>query len=209
MALKHLAVLLILNTEERSADIHGILLCQIYRPFSLFAIDPNESADVLFKAACARYEEARRSLGKEILVSGSDDFTMYMWEPEVSKKHMTRLTGHQNLINHINFSPDGRYIASAGFDKKVKVWDGHTGKFVATLNGHVDYVYQVVWSADSRMLISGSKDSTCKVWQMSNLKRAKVTLSGHEDEVFTLDWAPNGERLASGSRDRMIKIWQN
>ena len=43
------------------------------------------------------------------------------------------------------------------------LWDGKTGKFIATLRGHVGDVYQVCWSADSRMLVSGSKDSTVKV----------------------------------------------
>lgn len=61
------------------------------------------------------------------------------------------------------FSPDGRFILSASFDKSVKLWDGAKGTFLATLRGHVGPVYQVAWSADSRMFASGSKDSTLKV----------------------------------------------
>lgn len=61
------------------------------------------------------------------------------------------------------FSPNGRKIASASFDKSVKVWDGKTGKFVSTLRGHVRAVYQVSWSADGKLLVSGSSDSTVKV----------------------------------------------
>jgi WD40 repeat protein len=72
-------------------------------------------------------------------------------------------------VNHIAFSPDGRYFASASFDKKVKVWDGRTGAFIATLTGHVSAVYQVAWSTDSRLLISASKDSTAKVWDLKKV----------------------------------------
>lgn len=36
--------------------------------------------------------------------------------------------GHQQLVNDVRFSPDTRYIASASFDKSVKLWDGKTGK---------------------------------------------------------------------------------
>ena len=61
------------------------------------------------------------------------------------------------------FSPNGRKIASASFDKSVKVWDGKSGKFVSTLRGHVRAVYQVSWSADGKLLVSGSSDSTVKV----------------------------------------------
>jgi len=45
----------------------------------------------------------------------------------------------------------------------VGIWEGRTGKFVATLRGHVGAVYRLAWSADGRMLISASKDSTLKV----------------------------------------------
>lgn len=107
----------------------------------------------------------------ERLVSGSDDFTLFLWNPVEDKKPLARLTGHQQPVNHLAFSPDGRRFASASFDKKVKVWDGRTGTFLATLNGHVGAVYQVAWSADSRLLVSASKDSTVKLWEMAALKR--------------------------------------
>lgn len=45
--------------------------------------------------------------------------------------------GHQQAVNHIAFSPDARFLASASFDKKVKLWCGKTGRFLATLNSHV------------------------------------------------------------------------
>lgn len=85
----------------------------------------------------------RRGGEAERLVSGSDDFTLFLWAPTEDKKPVKRLTGHQQPVNHLAFSPDGRRFASASFDKKVKVWDGRTGVFLATLNGHVGAVYQV------------------------------------------------------------------
>lgn len=62
-------------------------------------------------------------------MSGSDDFTLFLWEPEENKKPLARMTGHQALINEVLFSPDGRTIASASFDKSIKLWDGNTGKY--------------------------------------------------------------------------------
>lgn len=53
---------------------------------------------------------------------------MFLWNPEVDKKNIGRMTGHQQLINDVKFSPDARIIASASFDKSIKLWDGKTGK---------------------------------------------------------------------------------
>ena len=160
------------------------------------------------KRALDRYT-AMCGTNNEILVSGSDDFTMFMWTPQKGKTSMERMTGHQALIFHIAFSPDGRYLASASLDKKVKLWNGTTGKFITVFHGHVGSVYQVSWSADSNYFVSASKDSTIKLWSPKNKKKAEGTLPGHEDEVYALDWSPDGTQVASGSKDRTVKVWHN
>ncbi|XP_066587087.1 notchless protein homolog 1 [Prorops nasuta] len=163
----------------------------------------NEIKDALEKA-----DKQYKSVGPEKLVSGSDDFTLFLWSPEKEKKPIARMTGHQQLINDVKFSPDGRIIASASFDKSVKLWEGNTGKYITSLRGHVQAIYSIAWSADSRLLVSGSADSTIKVWSMKTKKLCQ-DLPGHADEIYAVDWSPDGLRVASGGKDKVLRLWQN
>ncbi|KAL1963512.1 hypothetical protein VTN77DRAFT_8093 [Rasamsonia byssochlamydoides] len=162
------------------------------------------------EVAKKRFEKAATINNKimERLVSASDDFTMYLWDPENSTKPVARLLGHQKEVNHVTFSPDGAYIASAGFDNHVKLWNARDGKFITTLRGHVGAVYQCCFSADSRLLVSSSKDTTLKVWDVRTGKLA-MDLPGHKDEVYAVDWSPDGERVGSGGRDKAVRIWRH
>ncbi|RWS17797.1 notchless protein 1-like protein [Dinothrombium tinctorium] len=188
------------NTLALSTDY--VLRIGAFDPSKPHSID-NLSTEELVRQATERYQQARGE--QERLVSGSDDFTLFLWHPEKEKKCLTRMTGHQQLVNDVKFSPDTRIIASASFDKSIKLWDGKSGKFITSLRGHVHCVYQVSWSADSRLLVSGSADSTLKVWDMST-KKIMFDLPGHADQVYAVDWSPDGERVVSGGKDKVLKM---
>ena len=161
-------------------------------------------AEKLKSDAFNKYEDFCKT-NLERLVSGSDDFTLFLWEPLKSPKPLNRMTGHQALINDVRFSPDGRLLSSASFDKSIKVWNGKDGKFLYSLRGHVASVYQLAWSADSRLIASASEDSTIKLWQEGKLL---LDLPGHADQVYAIDWSPDGQCVATGSKDKTLKIWR-
>ncbi|KAL9022558.1 MAG: hypothetical protein Q9185_000268 [Variospora sp. 1 TL-2023] len=170
---------------------------------------PSTDAEKTAKAR-QRYEAAATINGRvsERLVTASDDFTIYLWDPSSTLKPLARLLGHQKQVNHVTFSPDGLLIASASFDNAVKLWSARDGAFIATLRGHVGPVYMACFSPDARLLVSCSKDTTLKVWDVRGGK-LREDLPGHRDEVFAVDWSPDGGMVGSGGKDRAVRVWRH
>jgi len=84
-----------------------------------------ESEEQKVEKAKERFLKAAKIQGEvvERLISASDDFTMYLWEPSKGTKPVARMLGHQKQVNHVTFSPDGLIIASSGFDNHTKSKD--------------------------------------------------------------------------------------
>jgi WD40 repeat protein/tRNA A-37 threonylcarbamoyl transferase component Bud32 len=115
--------------------------------------------------------------------------------------------GHPIVVDAVSWSPDGRYIASASYDKTVQVWDATHDNHVFTYSRHTDKVYAAVWSPDGKRIASGSADGTVQVWDAFTGDRV-FTYRGHNTQtVWTVVWSPDGKRIASGSDDKTLQVW--
>jgi WD40 repeat protein len=117
------------------------------------------------------------------------------------------LTGHPDLIQDLAFSPDGKTLASCGYDKLIKLWDVPSGKEVRTLREHSDSVYAVAFSPDGKLLASAAADRAVKLWEAAT-GRLLYTLGEPTDWVYAVAWSPDGRHLAAAGADRSIRVWE-
>ncbi len=125
---------------------------------------------------------------------------------KIDSKLIATLTGHQDHVNSVNFSPDGKILASGSSDNNIKLWNMVEGKLITTLVGHQDHVFSAKFSSDGKTLASGGDDNTIKLWNIAEGK-LMTTLIGHSDRVKNVSFSKDNQLLASGSADGTIKLW--
>jgi WD40 repeat protein len=126
--------------------------------------------------------------------------------------------GHQALIRGIIFTPDGKYLISAGDDKVVRVWDWRASKTMRTIRGQVGpgndgKIYAMALSPDGRWLavggwmkVPGESGHHIRLYDFAS-GELKGLLKGHTNVILSLAFSPDGKRLISGSYDDTAILW--
>lgn len=109
--------------------------------------------------------------------------------------------GHSGAVSTVAISPDGRYLASAGEDANVNLWDLGTSRLIKSMSGHSGRVHSLSFGAESSVLVSGSEDCTVRVWDVQTARTGALSTQS----TFTSSTAGAGGREVGERASDQIK----
>ncbi|KAL8900507.1 MAG: hypothetical protein Q9192_001042 [Flavoplaca navasiana] len=150
--------------------------------------------------------------GEEILVSGSDDGYICIWDPRQKRSIDDMETGFP--ITSVALAEAGNELYSGGIDNDIKVWDMRKQSVIYTLSGHTDTVTSLQPSPDTQALLSYSHDGTARTWDIRpfapvdrQIKSYVGAPPGLEKNLVRASWNSKGDRIVAGSGDGTAVVW--
>ena len=110
---------------------------------------------------------------------------------------------HSDTVYGLEFSADGKFLASAAADKFVKVFNVATGEFVRAFEGHTHHVMDVTWKGDGTALASAGADNAIKVWNAETGEQSK-TITTYTRQVTSLQYVGMQDMIVSSSGDKRV-----
>ena len=144
---------------------------------------------------------------------------------ELTPPEKTYDLGHDGMIHDAAFSPDGRYLATAGADRVAQIWDLNAGLVVRRLP-HPHEVKVLVWGPQGQMVTAG-RDGAARLWDLETTTQihelvvggthvdywdvAGPSMKGElmklESKVLAVAWAKEKQFIAGGDRDAQVRVW--
>jgi cytochrome c len=135
------------------------------------------------------------------MATGGEDGKIALWQPGVADP-VKLFEGHTAPIVALAVSSDGKQIASASWDRTVRVWPVDGGAPLL-LEGHAQNVNGVAFMPDGKSVVSVSHDPQIRIWPLDGSAATIVTLAVPLNSVAV---APDGE-IAAGGADGKVYFY--
>lgn len=162
------------------------------------------------------YDREARALALEVLPTAKGailprplnrEAFLATWGSLQTDRLVSVFRGHTEDIQSIDYSPDGKLIATASSDGSVRIWDAATGALRNTFLGHNEAVYSARFSPSGNEIFSVGRDNFGRLWRVADGNEIRAPLSSDKTMVASFSWSPNGDKIAILTRNNEVILW--
>ena len=166
---------------------------KVFSPHTISSSTPTRTAfSHTGSILCLQYDE-------DIMVTGSSDWSLIVWDFKTDHKPIRKLRGHNQGVLDVCF--DSKYIVSCSKDTTVKLWDRATGQLLRTLSGHRGPVNAV--QLRGNLVVSASGDGIAKLWNLTSGLCIKEFPS-KDRGMACVEFSPDSRTILAGGNDQVI-----
>jgi WD repeat-containing protein 61 len=143
-----------------------------------------------------------------VIVTGSIDETVKVWDPNDLSKPKHIFGSHELAIVSVDCSGDGKRAVTSSMDGQIRVYDIEAGKKIQTITAGAVDTWTVAYQPNMDVVASGSHSGAVNLWDMKSGKKAN-TLQTEGKFTMSLSYSNDGAFLASGSHDGIVHIFDS
>jgi WD40 repeat protein len=131
-------------------------------------------------------------------------------EREPVVEQVSTINAHSGTIWAVDYSPDGKLIASGGTDNVLKIWDSVSGELLQSLTGHNGWIIDLTFSPDGSQILTAGEDDVAILWDVATgnqIQRFPESYPGRGSSLWSVDFTPDGSKICTGSENGNVKIW--
>ncbi len=114
----------------------------------------------------------------------------------------------KGMIYQVEYSPDGKWLASSSSDGKLALWEIATGKQFRSVAADRSALFDAAFSFDGKLLVTGGRERVIRTWSVPDLELLDERY-GPQETILTVCLSPDGKSMAAGSYDGSIYVWNH
>ena len=140
-----------------------------------------------------------------VLATSGDDRRICFWNVMADGKTRSVSERLPAVIYTLAYSPDGRFLAAAGFADSVWLFDAEQGKLIRELPAPGVDIRTISFSPDGTRMAAAGRAGLVRIWDAASGQQVSdVQVSARR--IFALVYSPDGKLLAAAGHQRIVRL---